>query len=203
MKASKATQSFLKHVREICRQYKIKFKVGNGRTVIMKPFGFKALGYFDEYEKILHCAKGRSEEAFLSVLVHEFAHLLQWIEKDNLYTSCNHPKYGSVQNAVCMWVNNELNIRDRELQSYTEKMIDCELNAERRALKLIKQFELPVNIERYSKVASATLFSYWMTKKQRKWDFKITARQMDASGGSLRRSFKSLPKKVESSFTDA
>ena len=82
-------------------------------------------------------------------------------------------------------------------------MIACELNAERRAVKMIKQFNLPIDLDRYSKNASAVLYSYWLTIKKKKWDFRIGPKQMEASGSSLRRSFRSLPKNVERSFCQA
>lgn len=200
MVTSKGGKRFLRHVRHTCVKYGVLFRIGNGKTVIIKPFGFRALGYFDEYERILVCAKGSSEESFLSVVVHEFCHVLQWIEKEKKYTSCNHQKYGSVQNAVCMWINNELILNDNKIRKYTQLTIDCELDAERRALRLIKLFDLPIDVNRYSSQASATLFSYWLTAKTKQWDFKIGCRQREASGPSLRRLFKSIPSKVEISF---
>jgi hypothetical protein len=203
MVRSKSATRFLKHVRKTCKKYGITFKIGQGKTIIMKPFTFKVLGYFDEDNKILACAKGRSEEEFLSILVHEFAHALQWIEKDIRYTDCSHRKYGSVQNAVCLWVQDKLEIRDKELKNYIQKTIACELDAERRSIKIIKTYGLPIDLNRYCSNASATLFSYWVTIKTKQWDVKIGPKQMKASGSSLRRSFKSLPKTVETSFINA
>lgn len=202
MPASNSSKIFLKFVRETCRKNGVKLKIGRGKSVNMKPFGFMVSGYFDEEERVLCCASGGSESKFMATLVHEFAHVLQWIENDSSYKFCNHRKYGSVQSAVCMWINNEITIRDKYLVSYTEKLIACELNAERRAVKMIKQFNLPIDLERYSKNASAVLYSYWLTIKKKQWDFKIGQKQMDASGSSLRRSFKSIPKSVERSFSE-
>jgi hypothetical protein len=203
MKTSKASKDFLKYVRKICKDNGVTLKFGKGRLVKMQPFNFKVAGYFDEEEKLLHCGRGLNESDFLSTLVHEFAHVLQWIDGDTTYKNCDHEKYGSVQNLVCQWIKDEVSIRDRELINYTKKMIACELNAERRAVKLIKKFDLPIDIKRYSEHASATLYTYWMTLKTKKWDFKIGAKQRAASGHSLRRSFNSLPKKVETSFLEA
>jgi hypothetical protein len=203
MKTSKAVKDFLKYVRKTCKENGVKVKIGRGRLVKMTPFNFKVAGYFDEDEKLLHCGIGLNESDFLSTLVHEFAHVLQWIDGDYAYKNCGHEKYGSVQNVVCQWIKDEVDVKNKDLISYTKKMIACELNAERRAVKLIKEYGLPIDIKRYSEHASATLYTYWMTLKTKKWDFKIGAKQRAASGGSLRRSFNSLPKKVETSFLEA
>ena len=203
MPTSSASKIFLKFVRDTCKKNGVKVRIGRGKTVNMKPFGFMVSGYFDEEERILCCARGNSESSFMATLVHEFAHVLQWIEDDETYKFCNHRKYGSVQSAVCMWLNNEITIKNRWLIDYTLKMIACELNAERRAVKMIKQFNLPIDLDRYSKNASAVLYSYWLTIKKKKWDFRIGPKQMEASGSSLRRSFRSLPKNVERSFCQA
>ena len=169
----------------------------------MNPYNLKVAGYFDEDLKVLHCGQGSNEIEFLSTLVHEFAHVLQWIENDKTYKECDHYKHGSVQNAVCMWLKNEINIKKNQLEAYTKKTIACELNAERRAVKLIKRFDLPIDLKRYSEHAAATLFTYWMTAKTKKWDFKIGSKQRAAAGSSLRRSFNSIPKSVETTFLSA
>jgi hypothetical protein len=194
---------FLDFVKETCARNGIKLKIGRGKSVVMKPFGFRVLGYFDEGGSILACASGGSAQDFLSTLVHEFAHVLQWIEGDKTYKFCDHRKYGSVQNAVCMWINNEITLNNKILIRYTQKMIDCELNAERRAVKLIKEFNLPIDLDIYKSKASAVLYSYWVSIKTKKWDTKIGKKQMAASGRSLKRSFRSLPKNVERSFIGA
>jgi len=203
MKTSKAARDFLRYVRKTCKDNGVNVKIGRGRLVKMEPFNFKVAGYFDEDARLLHCGVGLNESEFLSTLVHEFAHVLQWIDGDSTYKNCDHEKYGSVQNAVCQWIKDEVSVKNKHLILYTKKMIACELNAERRAVKLIKQFDLPIDIKRYSEHASATLYTYWMTLKTKKWDFKIGARQRAASGHSLRRSFNSLPKNVETSFLEA
>jgi hypothetical protein len=203
MLSSRSAKRFLKHVRQTCKKHGVSFKIGRGKLIRMRPYGFMVAGYFDEDEKVLVCSKGTSQESFLSILVHEFAHLLQWIENEKTYCLCGHVKYGNVQNAICMWISNELTIKDSLVRSYTKKMIACELNAERRAVKLIKQFNLPINLDEYSSSASAGLFTHLMTAKTKQWDFKIGIKQKMASGTSLRRSFKTLPKSVETTFSEA
>lgn len=200
MANSNSVSVFLEYVKRVCEENNIQLKIGRGKLVRMRPYNFKVAGYFDEDSRLLHCGKGSNETEFLSTLVHEFAHVLQWIEKDVHYKKCDHQKHGSVQNAVCMWVNNEINISQKKLESYTQKVIACELNAERRALKIIKEFDLPIDTKKYCEHASATLYTYWLTLKTKKWDFIIGPKQRAASGSSLRRSFKSLPKNVETSF---
>jgi hypothetical protein len=77
---------FLKFVRRQCKKLNIKFRIGNGYTVIT-PDGSVCDGYFLEphrhHQGELAIAKKCSN--FYLTLAHEYCHMLQWFEEDPLY----------------------------------------------------------------------------------------------------------------------
>lgn len=120
--------------------------------------GFEAGGYFDEDAKVIAIATGRQEDTWLGTLIHEYCHLTQWVEQQPLWFAYRDDGWEwlagkSIRNPVAAI---------KSMQALEE---DCE----RRALRLAKEINAPINIEKYTRAANAYLHFHNVMAAKRKW----------------------------------
>lgn len=137
-------------------------------TTYLRIEGIAVEGYFCEDTPALVTSVKKPQKLWLPVLVHEHCHMDQWIEKDPSYTET--------------WMKDEklcaIDIFDRWIkgEDFSEEIVkrtaklnrDIELNCERRALKKIKKYDLPINPEEYVRSAAANVHHYNYILKRRK-----------------------------------
>lgn len=151
-------KSFIKHVKSECRRTGIKVEL---RTVkyLKLGQGMKCSGYFDEANRKLVVAL--LNPVSVEVLVHEFGHFTQWDEKIPIWKDA-----GWAMGHIEEWLNGK---PKRNIEKWMALSRDLELDNEKRSVQLIKDFDLPINIEKYTKSANAyVLFYNWMLTS-RKW----------------------------------
>jgi hypothetical protein len=153
------TKEFIKHVKSECKKYNVKCVLKNTKTVKLTDNNDRCSGYFDEESLVV--AMNRPDA--LQILVHEYGHLTQWIEQ------CE-PWVRSVKNnshdKLYRWLAGE-NIRD--IKKAISICRDLELDNEKRSVKIIKKFNLPININMYIKTANAYVQFYNYILISRKW----------------------------------
>jgi hypothetical protein len=145
-------RSLIADVTETARQNQIQIVYGKGKRIRAGTKSFVA-GYFDDSNRILTAATNHSLYDWLEVFVHESCHMDQWI------TQC---KYWTAELDHCY------NTFDRFISGKTEPDIEyaidqivmLEADCERRSLRKIAQYELPVDPARYSQKANAYLLSH-------------------------------------------
>lgn len=153
-------QAFLKDVRKKCRDNGIKLCFSKSAGVTT-PSGFMCAGYFDDKTKTIGVAKGNS--LWLGILAHEFSHLLQWEEN-----SLEWQKDQECGNEVMeSWLNGK---EVKNVQKAINNIIALELDCEKRALKLIAQYDLPVNTPTYIQRANECILYYRYAQITRRWD---------------------------------
>ena len=116
-------------------------------------------GYFDEIEKKLVVAGKKN--IWLGVLVHEYAHLTQWVDgcKEWIEGCEGLPK-------VDEWLAGK---RVHNIQKHLARSRDLELDNEKRSVKLIKKYKLPIDIKSYVQRANAYVQFYNWMFYTRKW----------------------------------
>jgi hypothetical protein len=125
-------------------------------------------GYFECDEKIpsLVCAINKD---WLGIYVHEYCHFQQWAEKTRFYDKRTRIYYsGGVVEEWLMGEKHPLSM----VRKAVKDMQECELDCERRAVKLIKEYELPIDVDLYIQKANAYLMFYNYVFIRRKWDVK-------------------------------
>ena len=153
-------KAFIKDVRKKCREIGVKLIFAKGEAV-KTPAGFVCAGYFDDNIKTISVAKGNS--LWLGVLAHEFAHCLQWQEN-----SIEWQKDQECGNEVMeAWLNGK---EVKNLRKAINNIIALELDCEKRALKLIAKYDLPVNTPTYIQRANECILYYRWAQLVRKWD---------------------------------
>lgn len=145
-------QQFIKFVRLQCKQHGIKL-ILKKRAYLVLSRNVRCSGYFDESARKLVVAMNNS--GALSVLVHEFAHLTQWVDNCEPWRTL-----GNSLDKLHGWLDGE---EVKGIKRALAKARDLELDNEKRAVKLIKEWNLPIDIKVYTQKANAYVQFYnWM-----------------------------------------
>lgn len=176
MKKPKHNHSFIKFVRRECKRYGVKLTLKHVKRLPQGNEGETCGGYFIEDPLEIAVATKILYVDFLSILVHEYAHVTQWIDKSPFCVG--YRNYDS-WDIMDRWIGGEEFTRTTVHKSI-DAVRDCELDCDRRAVMLIKKHKIPVNIERYCQKASAYMYLHNFIKKSRKWEYKKMPSQISA-----------------------
>jgi hypothetical protein len=153
------TKEFIKHVKLECKKHNVKCILKNTKTVKLTDDNDRCSGYFDEENLVV--AMNRPDA--IQILVHEYCHLTQWVEQCDLWVA-------SVKNEshdkLYRWLAGE---EVKGIEKAISICRDLELDNEKRAVKVIKRFNLPVDIDIYIKKANAYVQYYNYILLSRKW----------------------------------
>ena len=197
MKLSKKDKEFMELVKSECKKYKVSCKLKDVKYLKPTP-SIRCTGYFDDENRTLQVAM-KQRDSF-EVLVHEYCHLTQWIDKVPVYTKAN--KYLL---AVDKWIEGT-DLQDSVIDAAIQGCVDLELDNEKRSLKLIDVYGLSIDKELYVKKANAYLYFYHWMRKTRKWSAPKNLpyrnkRINDAMPTTFKGKYDKLPKKFEKLFS--
>jgi hypothetical protein len=105
---------------------------------------------------VLAVACGKPFEQWIEILVHEYAHMQQWLYDDRW------KKWTDACLDMWMWLDKEKIMNNSQLKKVIDDMIELERDCEIRALDIIKKYNLPINKSRYKRKANLYLYSYRM-----------------------------------------
>ncbi len=162
----RAVSAFLDHVRAECRRYKVRLYLSRGRNIRCDD-GAMATGEFEgwRWEGTLRVSVGRCyQSAWLGVMAHEFGHMMQWVEHDAAWRAVG----GS--NRLFRWLDHKVECRPATVLRDIRAHQAMELDADRRALAMIRRFDLPVDRDEYVRAANAYIWSYVYTAAHRRWN---------------------------------
>lgn len=184
-------------VKSECKKYKVSCKLKDVKYLKPTP-SIRCTGYFDDENRTLQVAM-KQRDSF-EVLVHEYCHLTQWIDKVPVYTKAN--KYLL---AVDKWIEGT-DLQDSVIDAAIQGCVDLELDNEKRSLKLIDVYGLSIDKELYVKKANAYLYFYHWMRKTRKWSAPKNLpfrnkRIIDAMPTTFKGKYDKLPKKFEKLFS--
>ncbi len=191
---SARNHQFVRHVKNHLAEYGMKLVLGRGKMVNVG--GYRCVGYFDENKKIIKIAKESAE--FMSTLVHEYCHFLQCINNSKIYR-----KSDAAGVIVDEWFNGK-EYAPEKLKRAFFLVRAMERDCEKRAIKIIKKFNLQIDSKMYAKKAHCYIYSHFMMEKTRKfcsykkspYHSKIVLKIMPSTMTAL--SHKKIPKKVYS-----
>ena len=157
---NKKTQDFIAYVKAECKKNGVKCDLRKVSYVRLSK-GMKCSGWFDSdsEQPRLVCSMNRSD--FLEILVHEFCHVQQWIEQCPEWIKSDYS-----MNYIDEWLSGK---EVKNIKKHIGLSRDLELDNEKRSVKMIKKFNLDIDIEMYIKRANSyVLFYNWMLES-RKW----------------------------------
>jgi hypothetical protein len=196
MKLNKNDKMFIEMVKSGCKKHKISCKLKDVNYLKPVP-SIRCTGYFDDENKTLQVAM-KQKDSF-EILVHEYSHLTQWIDKVPVYMKAN--KYLL---AVDKWIAGT-NLPSAVVDAAIQGTVDLELDNEKRSVKLIAKYNLSIDKENYIKKANAYLYFYHWMKNTRKWSSpnNLPYRNKNivaAMPTTFRGKYDKLPKKFEKLF---
>jgi hypothetical protein len=156
------TKKFLKHVKRMCKEHNITLDLRRATKVTLSE-QVKCSGYFCDDTRVL--AVAMKHEDALGLLVHEFCHLTQWLDhldgKFRRWKTAGHA-LGKIDN----WLAGEPVTNIKRAITYAR---DLELDNEMRAVAMIKEWDLPIDIADYTRKANAYVLFYNWLHKTRRW----------------------------------
>ena len=192
----KKTKEFIKYVKGECKKYGVKCDLRNTKYVKLSG-NIKCSGYFDEDQPALVCSMNRPDA--LEILAHEFGHLTQWVEQIDIWKKC----------MVSMPLVDEW-LAGKDIPNIKKHLAvtrDLELDNEKRAVKIIKKFDLDIDIDNYIRKANAYVFFYTRLLATRRWATPANSpysnkRLIGVMPKYFRKDYSTLPKKIEKVFIE-
>ena len=159
MTLSKNVRAFINHVKGHCKEVGIKCDIRPVKYLVLSG-NIRCNGYFCE-ETMRLVVSGKNKD-WLGVLAHEYAHLTQWQDKKT-----NIWKTGSTGvTQLDDWLGGK---KIRSIKKAIEWSRDLELDNEKRTVKLIKKWKLPIDLNDYIKKANAYIHFYSYLRYSKKW----------------------------------
>lgn len=150
MEEYSTVELFLTDLKHTCKEHGITLKFTKGMRVMVEP-GIMCSGYFDVANKMLVVAKGN--ESWLANLVHESCHIDQWLEQTKIWKK--EEKFGTV--IFDRWLSGK-NVKS--IRKSINNLLALELDCEKRAIKKIVEYDLPINTVTYIQRANAYILYY-------------------------------------------
>jgi hypothetical protein len=149
---------FIKYIEDDCISNGFILDIQNVKYIDTGD-GAPSSGYFSEDEKKI-CVSMKSKD-FIGILAHEYSHLRQYIENEELYNY-----YSKSYIKVFQWLDGA---RVQKIQHHLDNSLLLELDCEKRSVDLMKNFDLGVDIKDYIKRANAYIYFWKYLKYSRKW----------------------------------
>lgn len=156
---SRRNRQFVRHVKKHLAEHGMKLIIGRGKLVNVG--GYRCVGYFDETQKVIKIA--RKTQDFMSTLVHEYSHFLQFLSKSKIYKKSDYAGY-----LIDQWFRGK-DIPAIKLKRAFFLVRSMERDCEKRAIKLIEKFKLEIDSKMYAKKAHCYIYSHFMMEKTRKF----------------------------------
>lgn len=121
----------------------------------------------DPKNPTLSCSVYGPEEDWISIFAHEYCHFLQWIDKPKVWYA-----YSRLNSDVLSDCINNKPIKHSKLEYYLNTTRDIELDCEKRTVKLLSEYKLPLDLKKYIKGANIYIFYHNYLKISRKWHGK-------------------------------
>lgn len=187
---------FIAFVKAECRREGVKCDLRKTKYVKISD-NIKASGYFDETVPTLVCSMGRKDS--IEILVHEYCHLTQWRDQIPLWKCV-----GTSMTAIDDWLDGK-NVKN--IKKHLANSRDLELDNEKRSVKVIKEFELPINIDNYIRKANSYVHFYNYMFLSRRWCTPNNSpygnkKLMQAMSPKFNMNYKKLPKRIEKIFVE-
>ena len=172
---NKNNETFLHHVLKTCIKHDIGFNLINKERV--DNDGIPTNGTFGEEfageNPVLSVATSKPEKVWVRVLVHEFAHLIQYLRETDLERKIKRALFHSGKRDPATvyfeWIEASKRTSKKLLVKSMEIIRNFEREAELIAVQQIKRWNLPINIKTYIKQANSYLFWYSATLETEVW----------------------------------
>lgn len=164
MKKTSANHS---KVKDFIQLVKKELKKKNGKLILRTKIanGETQDGEFCEKTNTIRCKKNLSSYYWVGVLAHEYCHFIQSCKKTkfwvNFQKSIEKPDgVNEILSDEKLNKNREFKFNKKKRKQIVSAVIDIELECEKMTLELVKNFDLPLNIEEYVALANIIFYKY-------------------------------------------
>jgi len=126
----------------------------------------KTSGFFDEVDKKVGVAIKKPQNIWVPVFIHEYCHFCQWKEGAEIWKQCEEI-YKKAD--LWEWEENKIEIPKKSLNKSIRTTQKLEWDCDQRAVNLIKEYELPIDIKKYIQTSNAYVLFYEIFKEKRRW----------------------------------
>ena len=195
---SENDKAFIQFVKDECKRLGIKTHIKDVKYVKLSP-SIRCSGYFDDVEAILACSMGSKDG--LEILVHEYAHLTQWQDGLDIWK-----KAGRALPVIDEWLAGKYK-RPETLQRAFDIAIQLERDNEMRSVRMINEWGLSIDTDKYIKKANSYLMFYNWMKQTRKWSKPTNQpyhnkRIVAAMPTNFKLDYSKLPKRFETIYRE-
>jgi hypothetical protein len=195
---NKNVEKFIKDLRHKCKKNDVKLKLINKWAFVED--GVEIGGSFGPNKNskmYLTCAIGRPD--YLSIIVHESCHLDQYLENSVSW------KKGDSCDDVFEWLENKSVLKN--LNKHINNVQDIEEDCERRAIKKIKEYNLPIDLDIYIKKANSYIWFYKHLQKTRHWPDRFSSPYVipqvwQNMPNKFQKSYRIIPKRFKKLFNE-
>jgi len=145
---------------------------------VKNPFdGMEYSGFFERRPYLcFHCAIGLSQKDWFPVFVHEFAHFLQYKDESKKTPYWIQQRYAEKilpeppgNDPIYLWLEKKLELNPKVIKKLARVTQRMELDADKRAIGIIKRFDLPIDIDWYIKTTNAYILFFNIITETRMW----------------------------------
>lgn len=123
----------------------------------------------------LTIAIDRDVDLWLASYVHEFGHFQQWRDLGQRAYRRKTDRYAEAMRRMEQWTKKRKRFTQRQLWGAARTIVEDEADAEARAIRDIKHYNLPIDLDDYIKQANAYLLAYaYMVSERRCPDPHVT-----------------------------
>ena len=163
---TKKLNRFIKKVKADCRRHGIELNLSKGKNVVVA--GLPCSGYFDAENLVLAVATGKPFSEWVEILIHEYCHLQQFLEDAQIMKDyCVDGTEAGI--LFDLWINHKIDLNKTQLHDVVMRVLLMEKDCEERAVEMILEEELPIDLFNYIQKANAYLFSHHAVAKHRVW----------------------------------
>ena len=194
---SKNDKAFIQFVKDECKRLGVKTHIKDVKYVKLSPT-IRCSGYFDDADPdkgaILACSMGKDDG--LEILVHEYCHLTQWQDGFPLWKQA-----AKALPIIDEWLAGKYK-RPETLKKAFEIAISLERDNEMRSVRMINEWGLSIDVDKYIKKANSYLMFYNWMKQTRRWSKPNNQpyhnkRIVEAMPTNFKLNYNKLPKKFE------
>lgn len=141
-------------------------------TDYVKFDGTRSNGYFDADKREFACAIGKPLDKWLKTFIHESCHFDQWKENCQVWRDINKLDTKD-EDLLWEWIAKKWDIKDihdyYRLCKTVDVTRDIELDCEKRTILKIYEYNVPIDISKYSQAAWSYVLFYNYILESRKW----------------------------------
>lgn len=130
--------------------------------------GLKVRGYYND--EPLEFKVATLKPSWPKTFIHEYCHYTQWRDKAQVWTNTD----DNDVNRWVDWLNGSRCLTKARAKAAMVKMRAVELDCEQRVVKVIRKYQLPIDIKSYIKEANAYCAFYTVSNSERRWSSKTT-----------------------------